>query len=195
MIDIHRRVGRKFSNRPPSAFAHVGVRCIQFPPLPTSYFLLKVIEELVAKKKTKSPIWDYFGFNRAEPMSQGWCLNSQLFWGYWAKSTLIPDFFLSPFHSLISDLTIFPSAELTWSHAHSRNFSALNATVPGSSGPILANCWAGTCWTSQVQHVSQIAAVPETLGREMTFLSFLPACCRIAYKFPSVFLAPGEISS
>ncbi len=39
------------------------------PPLPTRHFQLTIMEELVAKKTTKCSIWDYFGFNRAEPTS------------------------------------------------------------------------------------------------------------------------------
>ncbi len=37
----------------------------------------------------------------------------------------IPDFFLSPFHSLINDLKIFPSAESTGNHTHRRYFPTL----------------------------------------------------------------------
>ncbi len=45
------------------------------------------------------------------------------------KSKIITDFFLSPFHSLISDLKIFPNAELTPNHAQCGYFSTLNAAV------------------------------------------------------------------
>ncbi len=49
----------------------VFVRHAQGPgEYPTCYFQLTIIEELVAKKNTKSPIWDYFGFNHVEPTSK-----------------------------------------------------------------------------------------------------------------------------
>ncbi len=160
------------------------------------------MEEPVAK----SPISDYFGFNRGAPTRWGWCLNSQLFQRYWAKSKIIPDFLLSPFHSLIYNLKIFPSTALTQNQAHEHGtnwyYLKLNMTVaspsrvsaiPGYSGPILANCWGGTCQTRQVQHVTQIATVPETTERETTLFHFtLFSLHAIEYKFSSVFLAPGE---
>ncbi len=74
---------------------------------------------IVAKKNTKSPIWDYFGYNHAAQTSQCWWLNSQPFQRYWATSKIIPGFVISPFHSLISNLKIFTNAELTRNHAHS----------------------------------------------------------------------------
>ncbi len=130
------------------------------PPLP--HFQLTIMEELVAKKEYK----------RAKAGV--------------STSSRSGDFCLSHFHYLISHLKIFLSTESTRNNAHSRYFSTLNMTVasavPGSSGPILANCWWGTCQTSQVQHVSQIAAVPKIIEGEITlffFTLFLPAHCRI----------------
>ncbi len=70
------------------------------------------------------------------------------------------------------------------------------SVVSGSSGPILANYWGGTCQTSQVQHVSQIAAVPETIEREISLFHFtLFSPHAVEYKFLSILLTPGEISS
>ncbi len=46
---------------------------------------------------------------------------------------IIPDFFHSPFHSLISDLKIFPNTESTRNHAHSRYFLMLSTMVASLS--------------------------------------------------------------
>ncbi len=99
----------------------------------------------------------------------------------------------------------FPSTESPRNHAHSRYFSTLNTTVaspslfgslPGSRGPIPANCWGGMCRPSQVQRVSQITAVPEAVEREITSFYFTPFSSRaVEYKFQSILQDPGEISS
>ncbi len=52
------------------------------PGTQASMQIMLIMEELVAKENTKSLVWDYLGFNRVEPTSKGWCLNSQLFWRY-----------------------------------------------------------------------------------------------------------------
>ncbi len=120
------------------------------PQLPTRHYQLTTREELIVKKNTKSPICAYFGFNRAESTSQGVSTPSQS--GdteYKDNIKIIPDIFLSPFQSLISDLKIFPSAELTqnvfwhWTQRWPRRASA----VPGS---IQANCWGGMCRRIQI---------------------------------------------
>ncbi len=79
---------------------------------------------------------------------------------------------------------MFPSAASSPNHAPSLCGTWLQRADPGQ-----------VLGTRQVQHVSQIAAVPETIERKMTLFRFTPFSPRaVEYKFLFGLLAPGAPS-